>query len=265
MSEATTWPLDGTDDVWFRDHIRAAREIGTFCRDAGIELNGLSLADVGTGDGIIATGVAEEAAPASLVAFDVNPVDSDALLSRARHVGYCDELPPGLRFEVSGQKDLPAPSNSFDGVLSWSAFEHIQDIQAVAMEISRVLRPDGFVFVQLYPLYFSEWGSHLEAWIPEGFHHLVMDADQITSAVNAGPGEDGWKRYMLNEYRNLNQARLDDIQTAFLSAGLVVGRCELYSHLVAPPEQAARSQRLSDLMIAGFKMLLKPDSQHGEE
>ena len=159
MSEDHLMGVDGTDDVWFRDHIRAAREIGTFCRDAGIGLEDLNLADVGTGDGIIAMGVTQEAAPASLVAFDVNPVDSDALLRRARHVGYCDELPPGLRFEVSGPKDLPAPSNSFDGVLSWSAFEHIQDIQAVAMEISRVLRPNGVFFLQIWPLFHSKHGG----------------------------------------------------------------------------------------------------------
>lgn len=63
---------------------------------------------------------------------------------------------------------------------------------------------------------------------------------------------------MWGEYLTLNRATLDDIQSSFLAAGLIVRRCELYSHLVNIPERAAANYSLSNMMIAGFKMILTP-------
>jgi hypothetical protein len=63
---------------------------------------------------------------------------------------------------------------------------------------------------------------------------------------------------MWAEYVTLNRATLDDVQAAFAAARLVVRRCELYSHLVNIPEGATSEYPFSDLMIAGFKMVLTP-------
>jgi len=63
---------------------------------------------------------------------------------------------------------------------------------------------------------------------------------------------------MWGEYLPLNRATLDDVQASFLAAGLIVRRCELYSHIVSIPERAAANYSLSSMMIAGFKMILTP-------
>ncbi len=186
----------------------------------------------------------------------MNPVDQDSLLQRARARGYCDAIPPNLTFTVSQPTRLPADDGSMGAVVTWSAFEHIGDITALAREVERVLAPGGFVFAQVWPLYYSERGSHLEQWWPEGFHHLHESEADLKQRVDSGEGTAAWKEYMWSEYLALNGARLDDVQEAFRGAGLIVRRCEVYSHLVNIPEPVAASRRLSDLMIAGFKMIL---------
>jgi ubiquinone/menaquinone biosynthesis C-methylase UbiE len=243
-------------DEWFDNHVDAARQVVGFLDGAGLSLKDLEVGDVGTGDGIIALALSNEAAPRRLTGWDVNPVNEGLLLERAQSQGYCEALPSNLTFTVSEPERLPAADGSVDAVVTWSAFEHIRDIEAVAREIDRVLAPGGFVFAQVWPLYYSERGSHLEQWWPEGFHHLHETQDDLKRRVDNGVGEVAWKEYMWSEYLALNGARLDDVQEAFLRAGLIVRRCELYSHLVDIPEPVTGSHRLSDLMIAGFKLIL---------
>lgn len=245
-------------DQWFVDHIRAAGEVIEFCAGAGLSLEGLTIGDVGAGDGIIDLALALHAAPKCITGWDVNPVDEDALLARAIQDGFCSSLPANLTFVQSDATRLPADDDSVDAVVTWSAFEHIDDISAVAREIARVLRPGGFVFAQVWPLYFSERGSHLERWWSEGFHHLVEDDDTLGLRLTSDASDGGWADYMWAEYLTLNRATLDDIQAAFAAAHLAVRRCELYSHLVNIPERAAASYSLSNMMIAGFKMILTP-------
>src|SRR5205807_894976 len=122
-------------------------------------------------DGILCLGVAHKGRPSRLVGFDVNPTDVHHLGRRAQEEG----VPPtadGLEFQGCEPDRLPAPDNSFDIATTWSAFEHIADPQAVLREIRRILRPSGVLFLQLWPFYYSERGSHLWDWFPEGFHHL---------------------------------------------------------------------------------------------
>lgn len=96
----------------------------------------------------------------------------------------------------------------------------------------------------------------MEEWWPDGFHHLVESSDVLRSRLDTSDADPGWCDYMWTEYQHLNKARLDDVQRAFLDVGLITRRCELYSHLVNIPESVAKNYQLSDLMIAGFKMLL---------
>jgi ubiquinone/menaquinone biosynthesis C-methylase UbiE len=250
---------EGSDDQWFTDHVRAAREVVDFCEGAGLSLEGLDVGDVGAGDGIIDLALALTASPASITGWDLNPVDEHALRLRAEQAGLCTSLPENLHFIQSSETALPASDDSMGAVVTWSAFEHIGDIEALAREISRVLKPGGFVFAQVWPLYCSERGSHLEMWWPEGFHHLTENDDVLRERLNADPGRD-WADYMWGEYLTLNRATLDDVQACFAKANLIVRRCELYSHLVNIPDAAATRHRLSDLMIAGFKMILTPNA-----
>ena len=224
-----------------------------------VSLHGLRVADVGCGDGIMALGVAHRAKPAELVGFDVSVTDPEALLKRARAQEVVSALPKNLRFQQCEPTHLPAADASFDLVYTWSAFEHIEDPTAVLKEIKRILKPEGLLFLQLWPFYFSERGSHLWDWFPQPFHHLLSSDDEIelTMTSRAEPG-DFMTGYMLGEFRgNSTGSHWASCRT----------RCSLrIRHREARLDQprgrdrtrARAPVRLSDLGTAGVKLLTRP-------
>ena len=253
----------GADDdprrTWFLDHYEdAADQILAFLSGDGLSLEGKRVADVGSGDGIIDLALAQRGAPAELVGFDVRRTDGAHLLEEARTFGVADALPPNLRFEASEAARIPAPDAAFDVVVTWSTFEHVSDPPAMMREISRVLARDGVLFLQLWPFYHSERGSHLWDWFPDGFHHLVTTPEEIAQAIRERPGgTTAWADYMLREFRDLNRVTVDDLHDAIVGAGLRVRKLELLSNTVHLPDADVRV-RLTDLGVAGIKLLATP-------
>jgi ubiquinone/menaquinone biosynthesis C-methylase UbiE len=247
------------DEQWFWEHYgEAADQTLGFLGAVGIATQGSLMADIGCGDGILSLGLAHKGQPARLTGFDVVPTDRETLLARARRYGVASELPSELEFQSSGPTALPADDGSFDVVTTWSAFEHVTDPAALLGEIRRVLRPQGVLFLQLWPFYHSERGSHLWDWFPEGFHHLGRDVDEIVAEmVRSGARDADWTNYMAREFRHLNRVTLDELQRCLLGAGLDVRRMELLSHTVNLPGGLDR-YRLSELGIAGVKLLAVP-------
>jgi SAM-dependent methyltransferase len=252
------------DAVWFRDHYyHAPAEIASYLREVGVVVRDLHVADIGCGDGIMALGVAQQGRPALLVGFDVNLTDADALLERAQAERVAGALlPPNLEFRQSEPTALPAGDGSFDVVYTWSAFEHIEDPTAVLREINRVLKREGLLFLQLWPFYLSERGSHLWDWFPRSFHHLLMGDDEIAAAMTHGRDEtDFMTGYMLDEYKKLNRITLGDLQDALLAADFDILRLDLLTHRVALEPELARRFRLADLGIAGVKLVARPRAE----
>jgi SAM-dependent methyltransferase len=249
-------PAPGTPERWFLDHYDfAPGEIIDFLAADGISLEGKVVADIGSGDGIIDLGVMHRARPTRLVGFDLRRTDEQNLLKQARDEGVADGLPDGLEFMESQPVTIPAPDASFDAVITWSAFEHIADPVSLAREIRRILKPDGTLFLQLWPFYHSERGSHLWDWFPEPFHHLVQHEDEIRDGMRPLPGRpEGWSDYMLDEFRHLNQVTADELQRALLAGGLLIGRVEL---LTAPTHIRPELSRypITTLAISGIKLL----------
>jgi SAM-dependent methyltransferase len=231
--------VEGPVDVsWFDDHYYSApRQIVDFLGGDNLDLAGKRVADIGTGDGIIALGLHDLARPELLVGFDLTPVDERGLVELAREHRVATELPSSLRFEQSFEDRIPAPDASFDFVVSWSAFEHISNLEGMAREVGRVLAPGGVVMIQLFPFYFSEHGDH--GWHRPSFEHLLTGVDETP--------DDAY----------LNRTTLDELHRALLAGGLRVGKVELIHHAFhVPPELA--DQRLSDLAIGGVKLLAAP-------
>jgi SAM-dependent methyltransferase len=59
---------------------------------------------------------------------------------------------------------LPFASGSFDAVLCYDVFEHVQDPGTTLAEIHRVLKPGGSLLT-VFPPYFHPKGSHMEGYI----------------------------------------------------------------------------------------------------
>jgi SAM-dependent methyltransferase len=237
----------------------AAAEVIQFFADDGIDLRGTSLADIGCGDGVMDLGVVHQAEPALVVGYDINPVDTDSLLDRARDRGvHSGDLPPELRFEACGATTLPAADDTFDHIFSWSAFEHILQPLPVLKEVHRVLKPGGFLMIQLWPFYHSKHGSHLWDWFPDGFAQLLYDPAAVERHVLDRPDQGpAWVDLLLGAFRELNKLTLDDLHRALLGAGFDVVKLQLLTETFHIPEPLAHLP-LSLLGISGVKLLAAP-------
>lgn len=249
-------PPPPAEEPWLEESFTtAAREVIEFLAEDGVDLRGRRVADIGCGDGVMDLGVFQQAEPAELVGFDLNPVDTASLLRRAVARGVATSLPEGLRFDVCGAQTLPAADASFDVVFSWSAFEHVLHPIPVLREVARVLRPGGTLMIQLWPFYHSKHGSHLWDWFPDGFAHLVHDPSEIERRVLADPQSGpGWTDLLLEAFRTLNRITLDDLHRSLLGAGLRASRVQVISECTHIPPEVAHLP-LSTLAVSGVKLL----------
>jgi SAM-dependent methyltransferase len=229
------------NDAWFKDHyLNGPQQIIDFLGGDGISMQGRRVADVGTGDGIMALGLYHMANPACLVGYDIRPVDVGQLQALAMHHGVGD-LPEGLTFETSSSDHIPASGGAFDFVVSWSVFEHVTEPLLMAQEIRRVIAPTGVVFIQLFPFYASEHGDH--GWERPSFDHLLTGVDR----------EDVY----------LNRLTFDGLHDTLTSAGLLVTKVELIHFPFHLPHQL-NAERLSDLAIGGVKLTAVPIDTQAE-
>lgn len=244
---------------WFLDHYEcAARETIEFLRDGGTTLEGLTVADVGCGEGITDLGIVRRARPARLVGFDINPVSKHHLSQEAGEAGVDVAFPNELEFQVSDPDRLPAADASFDVLISWSAFEHVNDPPALLREMHRIIKPNGTLFLQLWPFYYSQHGSHLMQWFPEGFCQLTRSDGEIVERLGDDVDCDrAWAEMKTDAYLTLNRVTLDELQSDMREAGFSVKRLELLSHTVQLPN-GADEWPLSALGIGGVKLLATP-------
>lgn len=247
------------ESVWFWEHYEeATNQVTEFLGGDGVSLTGLEVADVGCGDGIIDLAIARGSAPRRLVGYDVNLTDTAHLARRSAEEGLGGELPACLSFERSEPTRIPSPDAAFDAVITWSAFEHIGDPVSVLREIRRIMRPQGLLFLQLWPFYHSDAGGHLWDWYEESFPHLTRTEDEVAAEVRAsGRRSPEWTEYMLNEFRHLNRVTVDELQNSLLAAGLAVRKLELLTSPVHIPHELMRYP-LSTLGISGVKLLASP-------
>ena len=207
----------------------------------------------------MALGLFTRARPDELIGYDVNLTDRQELFRLAQAQRVVRTLPQRLQFERSEKARIPAADSSFDIVYTWSAFEHIAEPAAVLGEIHRILKPDGVLFLQLWPFYYSERGSHLWDWFPEGFHHLLEEEDEIVESMRGKQIADTARtEYMATEFRNLNRITLDDLGADLEGAGFTVVALEPLTHRVLVPRGLASRHSLSTLGIAGVKLVAVP-------
>jgi ubiquinone/menaquinone biosynthesis C-methylase UbiE len=263
---------------WVQRHtVEAAQIIRDFLGGDALSLEGKSVMDLGCGDGLIDWGIATSLRPHRLVGVDLELTDSDRLLRRLQVHGLAAEgLPACLSFATCSPDKLPFEDDAFDWALSWSSFEHIHDPLASIREVRRVLKPGGCFFIQVYPFFWSEHGSHLENWYPHGFaqrfaleeimtrvspsfaRDRTLKVGQVQHARdgNRQPGDQ-----VIWEYLNLNRISLDDLHRALLCGGFWVSKVQLISPVVhLPMELNMRS--LTEQLVAGVYLTAVPSPIH---
>jgi SAM-dependent methyltransferase len=252
-------PTEHDPVVWFAEHYDgAAQEVIDFIEADGIQLKGKVVADVGSGDGLIDLGFVAKARPAKLIGFDPRPTDVDALRRSASAAGIEEPFPDAetLAFVQSRPDFLPAPGETFDVVFTWSVFEHVSEPVLMFQEIHRILKPDGVLFLQLWPFYSSQHGGHAWMTIPEPFAHLRRSPFDMEQTLRGRQGTDA-TRTADDEFRSLNRITLDSLQRALLLAHLRVAKVAVIGDVLHVPLEVAH-EPLSDLAIAGVKLLAVP-------
>jgi len=121
----------------------AIRELG--CRtnidviNEFVEIDDRDIVDAGCGSMIVSRQLAENGA--RVLAIDPDPVQAE----------FNRKEPPAanLKFAESGAEQIPAESESVDGVFFSYSLHHVpkQLYPAVFDEVLRILRPNGFLFV----------------------------------------------------------------------------------------------------------------------
>jgi SAM-dependent methyltransferase len=244
-----------SDAEWFAERLDAAREALEFLAGDGLGIEGRRVADIGSRDGITDVGLAVEGGPAEIVGFDHDLTDESHLRSLAREAGYADELPASLRFDRSSPDRIPAEDAAFDVVVSWSAFEGASDPLGVVEEIRRVIRPQGVLFLQVWPFPLSEQGARWRVAAPAGEARVIRSTAEIgrrlgdpagprrTRAPHGAPPPSG--------------LTLDVLGAALFDGGFYPAKVEVIS---APVQfrSDAPELALSERLVSGVKLLAAP-------
>jgi ubiquinone/menaquinone biosynthesis C-methylase UbiE len=84
-----------------------------------------------------------------------------------------------VTFIQSPAENMPLANNSVDFIFSYNALEHFTDPQKVLIEIHRILRPDGYVYIDFDPLYFSPRGLHAYRKINIPYLQILFKAEDL--------------------------------------------------------------------------------------
>ena len=244
---------------WFKSHYDdAATEIIKFIDDAGLSLDARRVLDIGCGDGAIDLGLCLKSRPARLLGMDLVPTDVKDLLARAEGVGL-SELPKNLEFGTCTSFEIPVPDCSMDVVVSWSVFEHVSNPVAVLSELRRIIRPGGFMFLQIWPMFHSQHGSHLWFWYPQGWVQHLHDPKEVERDVRAdGRLPNDVVDEMLTDFNSLNRLTINDLQRALSATGFRIRRVQMQSDLIEVPRELSH-RLVTDLAISGVKLIAIPE------
>lgn len=243
---------------WWKEHfVEAVDEMLEFLEPEGVSVAGCEVLDIGCGDGIISLGLLRRAHAARVVGCDLFEVDRPFLAETCIEHG---EAPIGeddpIRFIVSDPVGLPFEDRSFDLATAWSVFEHVADPRPLLREVHRVLRPNGVLFIQIWPLWTSEHGSHLWTWFEEPFQHLVRSPAEIKAHLSAVIPEEDLAEAMFDLYRSCNHISIDELQMAIVDAGLFICKVNVESASFHLPRELQRTP-LSKLAPAGITIMAK--------
>lgn len=240
-----------------------------------ISLDRSRILDFGCGMGIKTLGIALDTRAKQVTGVDIHQRHK-SLLANIQSIRSMEALPSNLNFCQIQPGEKLSDMVQADVILSWSVFEHIprELIAPILADHYRVLRPGGIGFMQVNPLYFSAFGSHMRTVIDTPWAHLLFPYEQLYEMVHSGsalstqqglenvvlksdPSSIVWRESVWNCFRNLNRITFSEIRTIVEQAGFEVVS-EVTSKLkMEPPEQLLHVYQPDLLLNDGFRMVFR--------
>ena len=237
------WDAKQITDEWFRAHFDYASDVVNHWVGSVLDLRTAKLLNFGCGDGITDLSLVLRHGATAIHGVDIR--QEYAKLPRiAREQLGMSRIPAALTFEtIQPGAPLAGGRPLVDGIMSWSTFEHVQRDQLLPIlkDLHACLRPGGFFFIQIEPLFYSPYGSHLRRYDDVPWHHLLTSEEALWKVIedHEGPidaaevdfgfadfGVDGYKRFVFKEYQALNRLTADELVEITAAAGFHVVRQE---------------------------------------
>ena len=237
------WDARRITDEWFRAHFEYAADVVNHWVGGVLDLPTARLLNFGCGDGITDLALMLRHGATAIHGVDIRR--EYAKLPRiAREQLGMSRIPAGMTFEtITPGAPLAGQRPMVDGIMSWSTFEHVQrdQLAPIFSDLYACLRPGGYFFVQIEPLFYSPFGSHLKRYDEVPWHHLQASEDELWQVIqnHDGPidaaevdfgfadfGVDGYKRFVFKEYQALNRLTADELVASTEQAGFRLVRQE---------------------------------------
>jgi hypothetical protein len=237
------WDAKQISDEWFRAHFEYAADVVHSWVGQGLDIPSSKFLNFGCGDGITDLSLVLRYGATSIHGVDVRQ-EYRKLPRIAREQLGMQRIPVALTFETISSGAALAPSGQqYDGIMSWSTFEHVRrdQLPAILSDLHACLKQGGYFFIQIEPLFFSPYGSHLRRYDDAPWHHLLATEDALWKVIESHAGAldpaevdfgfadfgvDGYKRFVFNEYKALNRLTADELVKFARDAGFSVAREE---------------------------------------
>jgi len=265
---------------WFDSHYHwAANIVGTWVSEA-IDIKSATILDFGCGDGTTGLGVADNFSPKMVIGVDIRDSFKNIAVV-AQNMAPTQKLPANISFLKIDPSERLADKVKANVVFSWSCFEHIERkyLTSIFQDIYDMLPAGGLFFLQIEPLYFSPYGSHLAAYTKQPWQHLLLSEEELRKLVQeANPDDeargkmrnsvvplDQRKSYHLKQYSTLNKLTADEVLKIGTDIGFTVKK-EMRSKVGLVPSTALIERHgIDNLLTNETRVLFKKISPYSVE